>query len=423
MATSWSNPSSWPVAGSVPLMELPARHVVEMAAARTIGGVVRDQQGRPIAGVEVMVEGHVAEVGGIVSIRPRVLTDSDGRWRASGVVDGIDRLSLGFRHPEYAGDYFASRYLMMDQIAPVLAGEHVVVLNKGLVVRGAVLNEQGSPVPGAAVILAPRRYGRFCDEYAWTVTDAAGGFRFDCATDDRTDTTRDGGSTAIIVETPGYGPMMKQITVEPNLAPLEFRLKPGRSLTLRVVGPDDRPIAGAWTAWHPLLEDPRYHASGWQTRTSRGGCGFPNAPETEVQVEILKSGYVYRSGPQSLRRARGARGQDETCSARAGHSRRRPDGRADQGLRRRRRVHDPGTAEHQQSQPFPGWQVRIELRRGRADCGATENLRTGLCADDVRIHLSGRHTRDGVQARPGPVVPGRMPRREGPPVRRTMDLL
>jgi hypothetical protein len=291
MATSWSNRSSWPVAGGIPLMELPERHVVEMAAARTIGGIVRDPQGRPIAGVEVMVEGYVAEVGGLVSIRPRVLTDSEGRWRAGGVVGDIDRLSLGFRHPEYAGDNFANRHLLADQIAPVLAGEYVVVLNKGLVVRGAVLDEQGNPVPGAAVILAPRRYGRFCDEYAWAVTDSAGRFRFDCATDDRTDTTRDGGSTAVIVESPGHTPMMKQIVVEPNVAPLEFRLKPGRSLALRVVGPDDRPITGAWMVWHPLLEDPRYDQ--WLADTDeQGRLRISDAPETEVRMEILKSGYV-----------------------------------------------------------------------------------------------------------------------------------
>jgi beta-lactamase regulating signal transducer with metallopeptidase domain len=290
MQTRWSNPSSWPVA-DVPLVELPERHVVEMVPAQTIGGVVRDEQGRPIAGVQVMVVTHLQEVGGTAYFRHNVLTDRDGRWRIGGIAASTDRLQLGFRHPAYAGDFFPNRQLTPDQLGAARASEYAAVLHPGLTVGGVVLNEQGRPVPNAVVILAPRRNGRFCDEYAYTRTEAAGRFRFDCALDDRTDTMGDGGATGIFVDAPGYVPTLQRVVVEPNLASLELRLQAGRTLTVRVVGPDGRPLAGAWTAVDPFTENREYGV--WQADTDeQGRVQIGNVGENGVRLTVGKSGYI-----------------------------------------------------------------------------------------------------------------------------------
>ncbi len=290
MQTRWSNPSSWPVA-DVPLLELPERHVVEMVPAQTIGGVVRDEQGRPIAGVQVMVATPLQEVGGMAYFRHNAVTDPDGRWRIGGIAASTDRLQLGFRHPAYAGDFFPNRQLTPEQLGAARASEYAAVLHQGLTVGGVVLNEQGRPVPSAVVILAPRRNGRFCDEYAYTRTEAAGRFRFDCALDDRTDTTDDRGATGIFVDAPGYVPTLERVVVEPNLAPLELRLQAGRTLTVRVVGPDGRPLAGAWTAVDPFTENREYGL--WQDDTDeQGRVQIGNVGENGIRLTVGKSGYI-----------------------------------------------------------------------------------------------------------------------------------
>jgi hypothetical protein len=273
------------------LLALPERHVLETVPARTIGGMAQDAQGRPVAGVQVMIETHLQEVGGTVSVRRHVLTDPAGRWQAGGIPSDAETVSLGFRHPQYESDHFAGRRLTGEQLQDAYAGRHVAVLNPGLAVRGIVLDEQGKPVPHAAVVLAPRGYGMYRYEYAYVMTDAAGRFQFACGRNDKADATREGGSTAVLVEAAGYPAVWKQVVVEPNLAPLELRLQPGRTLALRVVGPDEQPVAGAWVAGHPLLEDPRYLV--WLGDTdAEGRVRLTNAPQTEVRLSVLKGGYT-----------------------------------------------------------------------------------------------------------------------------------
>ncbi len=290
MMNGWSNPSSWPV-DRVPLMNLPERHVMEMAPAQALGGVVQDQAGRPIAEARVRIETHLGEVGGAAHVSRSVQADQEGRWRVEGIPREADTVSLGFNHTEYVSDGWARRRTTGEELRALRNLQHVVTMTRGLTVSGRVLDEQGRPVSPAAVVLAPAYSGGFLYEHAYTLADASGRFRFGCAANDATSTTPGGGSTGVLVEAPGYVPVLQRIVVEPNLAPLEFRLSPGRTLTVRVVDMNDRPIAEASTVVHPLTEDPRYGR--WLVDTDeQGRFQIPNAPEDDVLIAVLKTGYV-----------------------------------------------------------------------------------------------------------------------------------
>lgn len=286
----WSAPHFSRLA-ALPVVDLPERHVLEMAPAQTIGGLVQDQSGPPIAGAQVRVVARLEEAGGTVDISRSVQTDEEGRWRVEGIPDEADTISLGFKHPAYIGDGWTRGRVTGEELPALRDLKHVATMARGLTVSGRVLDDQGRPISRASIILAPASSSRFRYDYADTVTDTSGQFRFDCARNDVTDTADGGGSTGVLVEVPGYIPALQRVTVEPNLAPLEFRLKQGREVTVRVVDENNRPLPGAWTAVDLLLEDPRYGVRLDDT-DEQGRFRIPNAPDHDMQLTVGKSGYI-----------------------------------------------------------------------------------------------------------------------------------
>jgi len=288
---SWSSPSV-PFMSSWLLAELPERHAIKMPPSQTIGGVVRNQAGEPIADAQVRVNAYQEEVGGMTRISRAVQTDKDGRWQVEGVAAEALDIVLGFKHPEYISDEWANRRMRAEEVASLGERKHVAKLTKGLPVTGRVLDDQGRPVSRAAVILAPACSYGFRYDYACTLTDAAGQFRFGCSDNDRNDTDENGGSTGVLVEVPDFVPMLKRVVVEPNLAPLEFRLSAGRTLAVRVVDANDRPIANARTATESLLaEDPRYSLWGADT-DEQGFVRIPHVLDREVTLSVFKTGFL-----------------------------------------------------------------------------------------------------------------------------------
>jgi protocatechuate 3,4-dioxygenase beta subunit len=273
-----------------PLTELPERHVLAMPPAQTIGGTVQDPSGRPIAGAEVRVNVDLEEAYGGVSVSRCLDTDREGHWRVDGIPVAADPIRLGFSHPDYLGDEWANTRVTGGDVPALRDLKYVTTMTRGLTVSGRVLDDEGRPVPRAAVVLARAYSGGFQYGRTDTLTDASGQFRFGCARNDLTDSTPDGGSTGVLVEVPGYLPALQRAVVEPNLAPLEFRLRRGRALTVRVVDANDRPLAGAWTVVHVLREDPRYGL--WREDTDeQGRFVIPNVPDHEICLTVGKSGY------------------------------------------------------------------------------------------------------------------------------------
>src|SRR5262249_35046973 len=122
----------------------------------TIGGVVRDEQGRPIAGARVFpgfarkfrggAEWHAttgAEVAGTV-------TDAEGRWRCEvlpATARPDDRLDVEYTHL----DYFAVKSGMTAEEARKQSS--VQVMKAGAAIAGTVLSPTGRPVAGAAIVV------------------------------------------------------------------------------------------------------------------------------------------------------------------------------------------------------------------------------------------------------------------------------
>ena len=284
MEKSWSN---W----GVPLTSLPDRHVMEMLTAQPIGGIVQDKEGNPIAGVEVKISTYLEETSGRISLDRSVQTDTNGCWRLDGVPSDIGRISLTVKHLEYISDYSYSQQISAERLRQAQGLKHVEVLKKGLPLKGRVLDYQGRAVSGATVIMAPKRPDRFWDDYAYTLTDQSGRFGFGNARDDLAELPSERGLTALIVEAPGYAPVMKQVTVRPDLELVEFCLKAWRTISGRVIDQQGQPITQAWTVAQPLQGYRDY--SVWLEDTDeQGRFRVPNATDDGVLFTVGKSGYI-----------------------------------------------------------------------------------------------------------------------------------
>jgi hypothetical protein len=239
----------------------PATYTLRLELGTTIGGFVRDPEGRPIAGATVYV---------LVPMFPALQpepepkvdiwdypsrTDSEGRWHCDIVPAEIDDVWIRLEHPDFVSDisYGVTPKLTLG---PLRDGTGVMVMKKGLPVSGIVRDAHGQAIAGATVAQGGDRWG---SHYPDTTTDAAGRFRFDHVAP---------GQVLLTVQAKGHAPELKTVRVVRELPPVEFRLGPSRSLRGRVVDADGQPLANAmvvadtWRGHRSLLIDTRTGADG-----------------------------------------------------------------------------------------------------------------------------------------------------------------
>jgi beta-lactamase regulating signal transducer with metallopeptidase domain/protocatechuate 3,4-dioxygenase beta subunit len=280
---SWTNSGSWPVGGTM-LVSLPQRHILEMIRAGSVGGLVQDEQGKPLSEVEVRFNAHAEDASGMTYVRRSVQTNAEGRWQVDGVPLelGLERMSVGLRHAEYGGDNGSNRYLTGQALLDARALKHVETLTKGLTVIGKVLNERGEPVVSATVMMESRSFNPMP-----TLTDASGAFRWVCMAD--VSAYRE--PPALTIEAPGYAPIRQSLDLTQTLDGLKFRLTRGRTISCRALDTEGKPLKGARTVVQPHPENTAY--SLWMKETDADGeFQIPNMPENDVAVTVLKSGYI-----------------------------------------------------------------------------------------------------------------------------------
>ena len=259
--------------------EIPASYTLKMYPAETIGGVVQDEQGRPVAGVRVkpIVWTNSSEIRYLredIEESGPVQTDAEGRWRCAGMPAGIDssRVSIAFTHPDYERVDWPAGQALED----VRRGK-ATVLPRGLELAGRVVDPAGRPVLGARIV----RGEEFAGATSRAETDADGRFRFAHVP---------AGETVLTVQASGYAPALEKVVVRPGLAPVEFRLAKGRTVHGRVVDAKGDPLAGATVnvdGWrgHRTLR--------WRMTTDdEGEFRWTDAPPDSFWIDVQHEGYL-----------------------------------------------------------------------------------------------------------------------------------
>lgn len=219
--------------------QIPDEFTIKLEKGVPIGGIVQDTKGNPIDGVKVTAAMQVTITGGIVEMTTMELgtTDHKGRWQVQAKDEPTRQLQLKLEHDDYLTTNSFSRLATWEQLKSL---DHIFELQKGISLDGTVVSEAGEPIADARVFLGNSRYISSNDKKKKTAnTDDQGKFHFGNIAS---------GSTIVTVTARGWAPELRTVNITRDMEPVEFKLKPGKTIRVLVTDVDGIPASGVGIA-------------------------------------------------------------------------------------------------------------------------------------------------------------------------------
>jgi len=257
---------------------------VRLERAVAVGGVVLNEAGEPVAGVEVFMEwGKNSEIQDPSAVPETDYnfhyekTDPKGSWTCRHAPKQLQIVRFRLVHPDYVAVNFAPDTAERQKAsvagvseADLLASAAVVIMKHGLTIKGVVLDSRQKPIEGAEVTAG--------DYPVWTPAD--GRFSFN---------NRPAGETVLTVEAKGFAPQRKKFQVNNEMDQARVELEQGHTLKVRVLDAKGRPVPGARISAE-RREDKA--ASQWLWETDADGrLVWDSAPAVEVSYSISHFAY------------------------------------------------------------------------------------------------------------------------------------
>ena len=229
--------TQWSIEQGQPRETIPSEFTFKLDRGQVIGGVVRDAAGRPIAGAHLQLNFSTEEA---LTDRVQSLdnnwcgeTNSQGRWQSSRLRSRLDGLTINIQCKGYVPQYVNEAACKM-QFEDLRTQKAILVMAKGLVVQGRVTDSQGKPLPSAKVGITEQT-GSLDTTYNQQWTNGEGRYRFDqCMA----------GTAVVSVAAKGLASRHRAIEIAAKTPPVDFRLKAGRAVKIRVLDPRGNPLAG-----------------------------------------------------------------------------------------------------------------------------------------------------------------------------------
>ncbi|MHC4533488.1 MAG: carboxypeptidase regulatory-like domain-containing protein, partial [Planctomycetota bacterium] len=281
ISASWDNPENAREPDPIP-----ESFVFPLEKGTSIGGVVKNEEGKPVEGVKVFLT-LLQQQGRIqYSIRDSFsTTDAQGKWRSDIVPERIDELLMNLQHP----DYVTSDTWNTIPVPPEKAlrdFSSIMVLKSGVTLSGVVRDQEGNPVHRALVQLGSSGFSS-----KTTRTDKEGNFTFkNC----------DEGALHVSVQAKGKSPQARRFLPKEIAVPLEFTLEPGNSIRIRVVDsngtaiPDVYVVPETYRGYRYILKiDPDSPPRQRGVRTDEKGLVvWDSAPPDTIEYAFSKQGYA-----------------------------------------------------------------------------------------------------------------------------------
>jgi hypothetical protein len=204
----------------------------------SITGRVIDDTGAPVAGAfvsyERTAESFISSEAMPDPSRDGAVTGTDGGFTLANLVVGSYRFTA--RHAEYAPTTTPPK--LVDGRSPI-----EITLDRGTSLAGTVKNREGGVVPGATVMVTPRRLRREATIPREASADSEGRFSFSALSPGEVDVAAShtsGGSGVITMQLAKGKPNHVDIVLDKD-----------RTIAGVVLGPDRQPVAGAQVAAFP----------------------------------------------------------------------------------------------------------------------------------------------------------------------------
>jgi len=266
----------------------PKNFTAELDQGWTVGGVVVDGSGMPVADARVHPSVVFKKRPGDSSelhVGTRLSTDSEGKWQFEHVPVSMADVHVAIDHPNYQP---LRRSLPRDgfEVKPNEVPSAPLELSAGLMLSGRVTDEAGKPIEGALVRT------KFLNDVRQAITDASGAYRIvGC----------EPSMTQVVVSAAGRAIDMQEVRIGAEMEAVNFSMKPGGKVRIRVVDEQGQGIPKAriffqrWRDAHAYF--PFDHVN--QYADEKGLWQWDEAPYDEFQADIGRPGGMQLSN-QSL---------------------------------------------------------------------------------------------------------------------------
>ena len=295
----------WWVEKEPALAEIPEEFTYHLQKGTILGGIVKNDDGKPIEGVKIEVQYDGKGIRTGVSSRAvfdawlsygesAVSTDSLGRWKLDNVPPGDDvDVRIKLSHPDYIDDHDWGQLQKEQHITTkgLRAQTATIVMHRGTGITGTVTDPDGKPVKDVVVIRGDRPYW---EEGSQEVrTNEQGVYRFPPLPP---------GPTHLTVVAQGWMPDRTKIEITPGLPPVNFALRQGKKLRIRFVDKWGAAVSRVGVAigkWHGAesLYNVR-HPNVLDTKIpgisdADGIYEWNWAPDSPVEFEFNRDGFAH----------------------------------------------------------------------------------------------------------------------------------
>ena len=228
----------------------------------------------------------------------QIKTDADGKWRFDSVPNSLSEVRVEISHK----DFKPIRRALTRSEFGIEKGQGpatTIALDRGLTVTGRVTDESGQPIAGAVVRT------KFLNDIRKATTGDDGTYRLvGC----------EPSVVRVVASAKGRAVEMKEVRVDPDMDPVDFELRPGGKLRVRVLDAQGDPAPKArifFQRWRGRFQYFEFDDVN-QYANQDGVWEWNEAPLDEIQVDVCPIGgmqmllqpltprdeeYVFRTSP------------------------------------------------------------------------------------------------------------------------------
>jgi len=286
------------------LAAIPEEFTYHVQKGTILGGIVKNDDGKPIKGVkiEARYDGKGIQTGvssravvdaWLSSGESAITTDSEGRWKLDNVPPGDDvDVRIKLSHPDYIDDHDWGELQKEQHVATkaLRAQTAMIVMHRGTIVTGTVTDPDGKPVKDAVVIWGDRPYWEQGSQEVHT--DARGVYRFPPLPP---------GPMNVTVVAQGWMPDRTKIAIASGLSPVNFALNRGKKLRIRFVDKSGAAVSRVGVSiskWHGAeslynIRHPNVLDTGIPGTSDGDGIYEWNwAPDSPVEFQFSRDGFA-----------------------------------------------------------------------------------------------------------------------------------